>query len=86
MTEAMPFLQKTILLSYDPRPFRRLFLAHCNRIDASPQFCTQNQIEAQGQRVRFGKEEQESGRMVSFWALGIKRRRSKANFAPTWWR
>ena len=23
MTEAMPFLQKTILLSYDPRPFRR---------------------------------------------------------------
>lgn len=21
MTEAMPFLQKTILLSYDPRPF-----------------------------------------------------------------
>ena len=22
MTEAMPFLQKTILLSYDPRPFR----------------------------------------------------------------
>ena len=28
------------------------FLAHCNRIDASPQFCTQNQIEAQRQRVR----------------------------------
>ena len=26
MTEAMPFLQKTILLSYDPRPFvRRIF-------------------------------------------------------------
>ena len=23
MTEAMPFLQKTILLSYDPRPFVR---------------------------------------------------------------
>ena len=23
MTEAMPFLQKTILLSYDPRPFGR---------------------------------------------------------------
>ena len=23
MTEAMPFLQKAILLSYDPRPFRR---------------------------------------------------------------
>lgn len=23
MTEAMPFLQKTILLSYDPRPFTR---------------------------------------------------------------
>ena len=23
MTEAMPFLQKTILLSYDPRPSRR---------------------------------------------------------------
>ena len=23
MTEAMPFLQKTILLSYDPRPFMR---------------------------------------------------------------
>ena len=25
MTEAMPFLQKTILLSYDPRPFLRGF-------------------------------------------------------------
>ena len=23
MTEAMPFLQKTILLSYDPRPYCR---------------------------------------------------------------
>lgn len=23
MTEAMPFLQKAILLSYDPRPFER---------------------------------------------------------------
>ena len=29
MTEAMPFLQKTILLSYDPRPFGAgLFCAH----------------------------------------------------------
>ena len=26
MTEAMPFLQKAILLSYDPRPFGRGFL------------------------------------------------------------
>jgi len=26
MTEAMPFLQKTILLSYDPRPFAAGFL------------------------------------------------------------
>ena len=26
MTEAMPFLQKTILLSYDPRPSRNGFL------------------------------------------------------------
>ena len=26
MTEAMPFLQKTILLSYDPRPFGGVFL------------------------------------------------------------
>ncbi len=26
MTEAMPFLQKTILLSYDPRPFRAVFV------------------------------------------------------------
>ena len=25
MTEAMPFLQKVILLSYDPRPSRALF-------------------------------------------------------------
>ena len=25
MTEAMPFLQKAILLSYDPRPFGRDF-------------------------------------------------------------
>ena len=31
MTEAMPFLQKTILLSYDPRPFdRRFFLYICH--------------------------------------------------------
>ena len=28
MTEAMPFLQKTILLSYDPRPFAGGFLFH----------------------------------------------------------
>lgn len=26
MTEAMPFLRKLILLSYDPRPLRRVFL------------------------------------------------------------
>ena len=26
MTEAMPFLQKTILLSYDPRPYSGDFL------------------------------------------------------------
>ena len=26
MTEAMPFLQKAILLSYDPRPLRRVRL------------------------------------------------------------
>ncbi len=26
MTEAMPFLQKAILLSYDPRPFAGGFL------------------------------------------------------------
>ena len=30
MTEAMLFLQKTILLSYDPRPFLRLFLFLAN--------------------------------------------------------
>ena len=32
MTEAMPFLQKTILLSYDPRPFAEvlLFIEHVN--------------------------------------------------------
>ena len=35
------------------------------------------------QRVRFGEEEQGSGRMASFFAAGIKRRRSKADFAPT---
>ena len=29
MTEAMPFLQKTILLSYDPRPLGRVFLLCC---------------------------------------------------------
>ena len=28
MTEAMPFLQKAILLSYDPRPFRRDFFVY----------------------------------------------------------
>lgn len=29
MTEAMPFLQKTILLSYDPRPLRAAVLFCC---------------------------------------------------------
>ena len=29
MTEAMPFLQKTILLSYDPRPLLWDFFLHC---------------------------------------------------------
>lgn len=29
MTEAMPFLQKTILLSYDPRPFLRGYFFAC---------------------------------------------------------
>ena len=28
MTEAMPFLQKKILLSYDPRPFVRGFVLY----------------------------------------------------------
>ena len=35
MTEAMPFLQKTILLSYDPRPFGKGFfisLEGCNKM------------------------------------------------------
>ena len=31
MTEAMPFLQKAILLSYDPRPFVRGLLFSWNR-------------------------------------------------------
>ena len=35
------------------------------------------------QRVRFGKEEQGSGRMTFFCSAGIKERRSKADFAPT---
>ena len=43
------------------------------------------QIEAQRKRVQFGKEEQGSVRMTSFSAVGIKRRRSKADFAPTSW-
>ena len=29
MTKAMPFLQKVILLSYDPRPFGEGFLLCC---------------------------------------------------------
>ena len=31
------------------------------------------------------KEEQGSARMASFSAVGIKSRRSKADFAPTWY-
>ena len=31
MTEAMPFLQKTILLSYDPRPFGGEIFSGCSR-------------------------------------------------------
>ena len=34
--------------------------------------------------VRFGEEEQGSGRMTFFSPVGIKERRSKADFAPTW--
>lgn len=38
-------------------------------------------------RVTFcGEEEQGSGRMTSFFAIGTKRRRSKVDFAPTWQR
>lgn len=32
MTEAMPFLQKAILLSYDPRPFCRGLLLWIKRL------------------------------------------------------
>ena len=32
MTEAMPFLQKTILLSYDPRPFAESLFGSGRRI------------------------------------------------------
>ena len=39
MTEAMPFLQKTILLSYDPRPFGAgLFYASRIKTDSRIQF------------------------------------------------
>ena len=31
MTEAMPFLQKAILLSYDPRPFGRGIFSACRK-------------------------------------------------------
>ena len=37
------------------------------------------------QRVQFGEEEQGSGRMAFFSSEGKKERRSKANFAPTWY-
>ena len=33
MTEAMPFLQKAILLSYDPRPFGRGAFLIANSLD-----------------------------------------------------
>ena len=37
MTEAMPFLQKAILLSYDPRPFGGvLFLRKSGKSQAQP--------------------------------------------------
>ena len=42
MTEAMPFLQKAILLSYDPRPFRRerlgFIFQDCNLLDTLTAF------------------------------------------------
>ena len=43
------------------------------------------QIEAQRSGFNLEKEEQGSVRMTSFSAVGIKRRRSKADFAPTWY-
>ena len=36
------------------------------------------------QQGRYGKEDQGSGRMASFFARGQKRRRSKVRFAPAW--
>lgn len=33
MTEAMPFLQKAILLSYDPRPLPKAFMAKSNQTE-----------------------------------------------------
>ncbi|MGN0965619.1 MAG: hypothetical protein ACI4O6_09705 [Dysosmobacter sp.] len=36
------------------------------------------------ERIAGGKEEQGSGRMTFFCSAGIKERRSKADFAPTW--
>ena len=42
------------------------------------------QIEAQRSGFNLEKEEQGSVRMTPFSAVGIKRRRSKADFAPTW--
>ena len=38
MTEAMLFLQKTILLSYDPRPLPRAFFLHWQPKD-NPRLC-----------------------------------------------
>ena len=40
MTKAMPFLQKVILLSYDPRPFARGIL-FCWGIGKATAFCDQ---------------------------------------------
>lgn len=36
MTEAMPFLRKIILLSYDPRPFREVPLSNADAIWIQP--------------------------------------------------
>ncbi len=36
MTEAMPFLQKAILLSYDPQPFSRGGFVSFNSVQKSP--------------------------------------------------
>ena len=55
-----------------------------NSFEDVPQVCAPTQIATQRKRLRSGKEEQGGRADDAFLCVSIKKRRSKADFAPAW--